>query len=43
MKVFIDKYGRAMRIVWRGIRFVRLQDNRGRNYLITYSQLFYIM
>lgn len=41
--VFRDRYGRWMRIVWRGITRVRLQDNRGRNYICTYQELNHIL
>jgi len=39
LKPFIDKYGRAMRTVWIGINYIRLQDNRGNNYLIKKSNI----
>lgn len=39
MKAFIDRYGRAQRIVWSGLTRVRLQDNRGNTLVITYDQL----
>jgi len=39
MKVFKDRYGRFMRIVWTGINYMRLQDNHGTNYIIKISKL----
>jgi hypothetical protein len=38
MKIFKDKKGRWMRIIFNGINVVRLQDNRGRNYVMKQSE-----
>jgi hypothetical protein len=36
--VFKDRQGRYMRIVFNGIKVVRLQDNHGNNYVMSQSQ-----
>ena len=35
MTVFLDRYNRPLRIVWRGITRVRLQDNRGNTMILS--------
>ena len=39
MTCFLDRYNRPLRIVWRGITRVRLQDNRGNTMILTHEQL----
>jgi len=39
MTCFLDRYNRPLRIVWRGLTRVRLQDNRGNTMIMTYQQL----
>ena len=39
MTCFLDRYNRPLRIVWRGITRVRLQDNRGNTMILTNEQL----
>jgi hypothetical protein len=39
MTAFLDRYNRPLRIVWRGITRVRLQDNRGNTMILTHEQL----
>jgi hypothetical protein len=43
MKVFRDRYGRVMRVVFNGITIVRLQDNRGRNHVMSQKQFIEIL
>lgn len=43
LTVFIDRYGRAMRIVWRGLTRVVLSDNRGRRHILLWEDVIKIM
>ena len=37
--ILTDASGRILRLVWRGLRFSRYQDNRGRNIVVRNTNL----
>ena len=39
MNRIFNHHGLVYRIVWQGITRCRLQDNKGRNYIVTYEQI----